>query len=88
MYSLKHKLYISQLTENQRNAGLNVGFVYSLYSFLFPLLFTYIDRGVFYKLGDKERSKESAYFFGRFSFFCVPFCEFRQSHSQLTKVHL
>ena len=61
MYSLKHKLYISQLTENQRNAGLNVGFVYSLYSFLFPLLFTYIDTGVFYKLRDKERSKESAY---------------------------
>ena len=27
--------------ENQRNEGLNVGFVYSLYSFLFPLLFTY-----------------------------------------------
>ena len=61
MYSLKHKLYISQRTENQWDAGLNVGFVYSLYSFLFPLLFTYIDRGVFYKLGDKERSKESAY---------------------------
>ena len=55
MYSLKHKLYISQLTENQRDVGLNVGFVYSLYSFLFPLLFMYIDIGVFYKLRDKER---------------------------------
>ena len=43
MYSLKHKLYISQLTENQRDAESNVGFVYSLYSFLFPLLFMYID---------------------------------------------
>ena len=41
MYSLRLKLYISQLTENQCNAGFNVGFVYSLYSFLFPLLFTY-----------------------------------------------
>ena len=29
--------------------------------FLFPLLFMYIDIGVFYKLRDKERSKESAY---------------------------
>ena len=38
MYSLEHKLYISQLTENQRDAWLNVGFVYSLYSFLFPLI--------------------------------------------------
>ena len=41
MYSLKHKLYISQLTENQRDAGLNVGFVYSLYSFFATLLFVY-----------------------------------------------
>ena len=41
MYSLRLKLYISQRTENQRNVGLNVGFVYSLHSFLFPLLFTY-----------------------------------------------
>ena len=47
--------------ENQCNAGLNVEFVYSLYSFFFPLLFMYIDIGVFYKLRDKERSKESAY---------------------------
>ena len=41
MYSLKRKLYISQLTENQRNAEQNVGFVYSLYSFLFSLFITY-----------------------------------------------
>ena len=61
MYSLKHKLYISQRTENQWNAGLNVEFVYSLYSFFLSLLFVYIDIGVFYQLRDKERSKESAY---------------------------
>ena len=41
VYSLKHKLYISQYAENQRNKEQNVGFVYSLQSFLFPLLFTY-----------------------------------------------
>ena len=41
MYSLEHKLYISQRAENQRNKEQNVGFVYSLQSFLFPLLFTY-----------------------------------------------
>ena len=76
MYSFKHKLYIPQLTENQRDAGLNVGFVYSLYSFLFPLLFTYIDRGVFYKLRDKERSKESAYVLVTFRFFACPFVSF------------
>ena len=41
MQGLEHKLYIPYRTENQRNVGLNVGFVYSLQSFLFPLLFTY-----------------------------------------------
>ena len=41
MYSLRLKLYILQRTENQHNVGLNVGFVYSLHSFLFPRLFTY-----------------------------------------------
>ena len=41
MYSLEHKPYISQHAENQRNKEENVGFVYSLQSFLFPLLFTY-----------------------------------------------
>ena len=35
VYSLKRKLYISQRAEYQRNAGLNVGLVYSLYSFMF-----------------------------------------------------
>ena len=61
MYSLKHKLYISQLTENQHDAGLNVGFVYSLYSFFVsPFIYVYRYRGG-YKLRDKERSKESAY---------------------------
>ena len=74
MYSLKHKLYISQLTGNQRNAGLNVGFVYSLYSFFFPLLFMYIDIGVFYKLRYKERSKESAYVL--VGFLACPFVSF------------
>ena len=72
MYSLCLKLYISQLTENQHDAGLNVGFVYSLYSFLFPLLFMYI--GVFYKLRDKERLKESAYVLG--GFLARPFVSF------------
>ena len=38
---MEHKLYISQYAENQRNKEQNVGFVYSLQSFLFPLLFTY-----------------------------------------------
>ena len=33
VYSLRLKLYISQRAEYQRNVGLNVGFVYSLYSF-------------------------------------------------------
>ena len=33
VYSFRLKLYISQLTENQRNAWFNVGFVCSLYSF-------------------------------------------------------
>ena len=74
MYSLEHKLYISQLTENQCNAGLNVGFMYSLYSFFFPLLFMYIDIGVFYKLRDKERSKESAYVL--VGFLAPPFVSF------------
>ena len=37
VYSLRLKLYISQRTENQRNARLNVGFVYSLHSFFLPL---------------------------------------------------
>ena len=74
MYSLKHKLYISQRAENQRNVGLNAGFVYSLYSFLFPLLFMYI--GVFYKLRDKERSKESAYVLVAFRFLARPFVSF------------
>ena len=57
MYSLKHKLYISQLTENQRDVGLNVGFVYSLYSFLFPLLFMYIDIGgaINYGIGNVQK---------------------------------
>ena len=76
MYSLKHKLYISQLTENQRDVGLNVGFVYSLYSFFFLLLFMYIDIGGVYQLRDKERSKESAYVFGRFVFLSAPFLSF------------
>ena len=76
MYSLKHKLYISQLTENQRDIGLNVGSVYSLYSFLFPLLFMYIDIGGVYKLRDKERSKESAYVLVTFRFFARPFVSF------------
>ena len=58
MYSLKHKLYISQLTENQRDVELNVGFVYSLYSFFFPLLFMYIDIGVFYQLRDRNVQKK------------------------------
>ena len=45
MYSLHRKLYISQLTENQRDAGLNVGFVYSLYSFfVFPFIYVYSDK--------------------------------------------
>ncbi|MBS7395843.1 MAG: hypothetical protein KIG35_04090, partial [Prevotellamassilia sp.] len=34
-------LYISQLTDNQRDAGQSVGFVYSLYSFFATLLFMY-----------------------------------------------
>ena len=33
VYSLEHKLYISQHAENQRNKEQNVGFVYSLQSF-------------------------------------------------------
>ena len=33
VYSLKHKLYISQHTENQRNVGFISGSMYSLYSF-------------------------------------------------------
>ena len=41
MYSLEGKLYITQRAENQRDVGFNVGFVYSLYSFFAPLLFTY-----------------------------------------------
>lgn len=41
MYSLCLKLYISQPTENQRDAGLDVGFVYSLYVFFATLLFMY-----------------------------------------------
>ena len=73
MYSLKHKLYISQRTENQWNAGLNVEFVYSLYSFFLSLLFVYIDIGVFYQLRDKERSKESAYVLVAFCFLARPF---------------
>ena len=45
MYSLYLKLYISQLTENQHDAGLNVGFVYSLYSFFdFPFIYVYSDK--------------------------------------------
>ena len=45
MYSLKYKLYISQLTENQHDAGLNVGVVYSLYSFfVFPFIYVYSDK--------------------------------------------
>ena len=44
MYSLEGKLYITQRAENQRDVGLNVGFVYSLYSFFATLLFVY--RGV------------------------------------------
>ena len=40
MYSLKHKLYISQRAINQQNGRLNVGFVYSLHSFFVSLLFT------------------------------------------------
>ena len=41
MYSLERKLYITQRAENQRDVGLNVGFVYSLYSFFATLLFVY-----------------------------------------------
>ena len=42
--------------------------------FLFPLLFMYIDIGVFYKLRDKERSKESAYVL--VGFLACPFVSF------------
>ena len=53
MYSLKHKLYISQRAENQQNARLNVGFVYSLYSFFVsPLIY------VWCKVWNEDTSKK------------------------------
>ena len=58
MYSLKRKLYISQLTENQRDAGLNVGFVYSLYSFLFsPFIYVYTSVNGQRSKGKRQQAK-------------------------------
>ena len=78
MYSLEHKLYISQLTENQRDVGLNVGFVYSLYSFFVsPFIYVYSNAG--------EPRRNPTFSFLALVFLKVVFLHFSSSYDSVVR---